>query len=152
VTLFGVSLGDIVAIGISIIALIVAGQSAKKANALQSEMVELEKRRDKKSEVAASQAALRAQFNESGSSYMLSITNHGQAVARDLEVFVEGGSIALVGLVANGQDKFDRIGPGAKVEYRFIAYDGMQRRYNVRLRWDDDSAKDRSWESQLTLP
>jgi hypothetical protein len=154
-----VSLTDLLAIGLSIVAMIVAIWSARKANwsaeianKLQSEALGIEKVRESERVVAERRASLRARFVSAGDSYMLTIANDGHAEARELDVFVDGEPISKNQMISNSDDTFPVIGAGAQVEYRFIGYDGMPRVYRVRLNWNDDSGTGRNWQSDLTLP
>lgn len=146
-----VSLTDVVAIALSVVALIVATRANTKANKLQAEGLQIEKTRESDRLREFQRALLVAVMDRTSHSATLRIENRGQAAARNVMVSINHLDVENFEMIRDNDRPVGVIGPGATSSYGLITYDGMPDSYLVELRWRDDSSTEGRWESQLTL-
>jgi hypothetical protein len=146
-----VSITDVVAIALSLIALVVAIRANHKANKLQAEGLEIEKARENDRLLAARSAFLTAELVRFAHSASLVVTNNGRSPARDIQILVDRQPISEHPQIHDSDRPVGIIGPGASTKYLLITYDQMPTSYHVALKWRDESPTPGTWESQLTF-
>jgi hypothetical protein len=142
------------AIVVSVLAAIIAWRASVKANRLQGRVVELEEARERDRITEQSRANVSAVITQFGAGNVpnLVVMNAGPAPARSVWVLIDGVTPQMHQQFRKGDDLLGRdLGPGGRMGIALRVHDGMQRMFDVRLRWSDGTGDDRTWESTLTL-
>jgi hypothetical protein len=136
---------------VSIWALVASRNTSRAQNALQERLLTLETARERVRISKQERADLRGSIVKgSGHAYQLQIVNHGAAQARNVEVLVDGKTLAEDRRVmVRANEEARTLGPGAFARYGLIITSGTEAVFDVRIRWEDDTSEVGSWHSQL---
>ena len=158
---------DPITLTVSVLALLVSAASALatwRTNSRQSQhqerLVNLENAREQDRQRQAQSAEVRASIDRDeqdfreriigrSPKYWLVIRNDGMALARNVQVLLDGKSLIDHKLV--GEEEITAIGSGT--EHRYILKVSLNSAgiVDVLIRWDDDSGEPRRWESKLKI-
>jgi hypothetical protein len=148
--ILGLAVGAL-ALAVSVWSVVSSRRTASRQNELQQRLLTLEMGREETRTRQARSANVRAAIQNEGQDWRLIVTNEGPAAARNVHVELDGGPLLAHALVPRGQDEVTRLGPGADARYLLAPAMGSPMTVDARVTWKDDSADERSWESQLTL-
>ncbi len=137
---------------VSVIALALSLRAQRDANAAQRRIVEIEEQREYERRLEARQAWVQPELRETGSgSDRLYLVNHGMAEARNVRVSLDGVPLAEHHAAVRGDSMPPLIGPGAEVSCLLGISHDCAPPFEVEVRWDDDSGKDRLYRTTLTF-
>jgi hypothetical protein len=125
----------------------------EQQNRLQADLVRIEQVRERDRVVAGSQAKLQGQLFagiSGGMTAHLRVTNLGAATARNIRITID--ETPILRHSAFRRDPLPgAIAPGAPVNFRMVAFDGMETRYRVAIDWDDESGHAGHWNSTVSI-
>jgi len=130
-----------IALGVSVLALIVSGLTARRQNRLQARLVAIEEER-RMEEVEAQQRAdvvVTASPVDHGGRGSLELTNRGPAVARGVELDISSTSDAPLPAVFDLEQLPVDLQPGASMSFPVAASMGETRSIKAVVRWADDA-------------
>jgi hypothetical protein len=142
---------SLAALGISVWAIMSAKRTARDQNRLQGQLLRIEKDRERDRVAEATAAVVIAEMYRLEHSARLVLHNTGRAEARLVRIAVDGTPIVKHRLFHEAKEPVPLLGPGARVEFLMITYDGMPTSYQVALEWENASGQPGRWGSQLNL-
>lgn len=139
------------ALGVAIWSVMTARRTAADQRRLQERFLSLDSARERDRLTATKSAELRADIERRAGTYRLLIRNEGSSEARAIAVKMDSQPLSQHRLFVGGQDLVTRLGPGAEARYLLAVAMGAPPLVSVHLAWEDDTQRQRNWESQLTL-
>ena len=141
---------------ISIISVIIAIISIFGAWYANDKVVKIEEKRDEEKRIEAKKANVLPEIVDVKISNIdwtrLRLTNHGNSVAKNVQVFINGKSVKEEPLIRSGITLIPLLAPGASFNYNFTVCIGdvAQEYYNILVKWDDDFSENRQNETTLS--
>lgn len=141
----------IAALGLSAWSAATAVRLSREQNRMQAHILRFETARERDRIEEGQIAVLRAELSRRAHSATLSVHNDGRSPARNVRILVDGSPLHEHQLFRTDRPEISVIAPGAQADLLMMTYDGMPDRYQVELRWTDDSRRPGKWESELTI-
>jgi len=142
--------GVLVSVGSLIVACLAFWKSScaqSDANTVQERHVAIEEQREKDRLAASSQAELRPELRRVGNSYRLYLVNRGAAAARRIQVEMDGKPLAEHTAAIINDPMPESVGGHGEVGCLLGVFGSSLK---VKIVWDDDYGRDRTYETILT--
>jgi len=140
------------ALVVSAIATVTSWKAQRNANAARQRIVEIEEEREKERQLSAKQAWLHPELREIRSGlYRLFLVNSGKAEARNVRVKLDGVDLREHCAAVKGDQMPTEIGPNTEVSCLLGISLGCAPPFKIEILWDDDSGKDRKFQTTLTF-
>jgi len=143
---------SVAALTVSIIALCLSLRAQREATSAQQRIVEIEEQREEDRLSLVKRAELRAELRKSDTyACRLYIVNSGSAEARNVNVVLDGQSLAEHSVGGHGKTLGPLIGPESETSCILTTHAGCAPPFEIHITWEDDSEQLREYRSTLTL-
>lgn len=146
----------IAGLALSVIAIVIAARSQRRANAISAEhntiqrrLLLLESRREAERSAAARKAVLQATIARNGKSTRILVANRGECKATQVSVRVDGMPVLEHDLVPKGVPEIREIPAGGTISYLMAPHFGSPTTISVELQWEDASGEQGAWDAPL---
>jgi hypothetical protein len=141
----------VLALGVSVWAVLESRSVGQRQNKLQERLLSLESARERDRLLATRSAHLRASLEKDAQFWNLVVVNDGPSEARSIQTHVDDKPLLEHALVPQGTREVTVLGAGARAPYLMAFTMGSEAVLAVRLEWEDDSGAPGRWSSQLKL-
>ena len=153
------SLLAVIAILVSVVALLTNRNTHKRQLRIENRLLDIEEARERaridqtlKAKLVANlftEPARRGRVRTKG--YFLQVKNLGDAVAYDIQVFLDGKPFAEHPVAPANSQEMDQLGPRSHFRYSLAVGYGKTPPFELNITWADDSEERGFYQTTLTL-
>ena len=146
----------VMAIFISLWSAVHSYRSGKRQSEWQERLLRLEQAEAQRHSIASQSAKLRACLDRNTMAPSLSVTNEGEAQARDISIKIDGTPIMELDrwkayFIVRDQKEVRQLGPGGSFRYILCRTKGIGAVFQIEISWADEANSEQRWSSELSL-